>query len=125
MTDSKTVKQPVKRVLKPVPDHGAYVHSSKTKFNDQFALPGSVPEPGKYHVDSSFMSLRTGLLTCIPTLRAIARNCPHQHHGSATAVSRARQVRAVEMTQATSDGIFPSSALSMLDCELSVGYTHF
>ncbi|EGR47569.1 uncharacterized protein TRIREDRAFT_108870 [Trichoderma reesei QM6a] len=45
MTDSKTVKQPVKRVLKPVPDHGAYVHSSKTKFNDQFALPGSVPEP--------------------------------------------------------------------------------
>ncbi|PTB68226.1 hypothetical protein BBK36DRAFT_1114050 [Trichoderma citrinoviride] len=45
MTDSKTEKQPVKRVLKPVPDRGIYVHSSKTKSNDQFALPGSVPEP--------------------------------------------------------------------------------
>ncbi|TFA98256.1 hypothetical protein CCMA1212_009899 [Trichoderma ghanense] len=45
MTDSQTVKQPVKRVLKPVPDHGIHVHSSKTKCTDQFALPGSVPEP--------------------------------------------------------------------------------
>ncbi|PTB73475.1 hypothetical protein M440DRAFT_1339647 [Trichoderma longibrachiatum ATCC 18648] len=48
MTDSKTVKPPVKRVLKPVPDRsdrGIHVHSSKTKCSDQFALPGSVPEP--------------------------------------------------------------------------------
>ncbi|RFU80682.1 hypothetical protein TARUN_1530 [Trichoderma arundinaceum] len=46
MTDSRPTQQPAKRVLKPVPEHGTRVHSSKTtKAEVQFALPGSLPEP--------------------------------------------------------------------------------
>ncbi|UKZ75530.1 hypothetical protein TrVFT333_003217 [Trichoderma virens FT-333] len=45
MTDIKSTQQPVKRVLKPVPDHGTRVQSSKTRSSHQFALLGSLPEP--------------------------------------------------------------------------------
>ncbi|KAL7811297.1 hypothetical protein V8C44DRAFT_331283 [Trichoderma aethiopicum] len=69
MTDSKTVTPPVKRVLKPVPDRsdrGIHVHSSKTNCNDQFALPGSAPEPGKYLVGCPVHASRIGSLAYMP-----------------------------------------------------------
>ncbi|KAH6609221.1 hypothetical protein Trco_002567 [Trichoderma cornu-damae] len=53
MTDSRPTQQPVKRVLKPVPDRGARVHSSKTKSELRFGLPGSFPAPEIIRIDTA------------------------------------------------------------------------
>ncbi|KAH8125374.1 hypothetical protein LI328DRAFT_133035 [Trichoderma asperelloides] len=44
--NGKPAPPPVKRVLKPVPDHGVRIESPKTKSEVQFVLPGTLPEPG-------------------------------------------------------------------------------
>ncbi|KAL6413520.1 hypothetical protein AUP68_03035 [Ilyonectria robusta] len=46
MPDSKTVRPPVKRTLKPAPPSQSHVHSPTSKSEVQFALPGTVPNPG-------------------------------------------------------------------------------
>lgn len=46
MPDSNTVRPPVKRTLKPAPTPQSHVHSPTPKSEVQFALPGTVPDPG-------------------------------------------------------------------------------
>ncbi|KAL7943112.1 hypothetical protein V8C42DRAFT_114140 [Trichoderma barbatum] len=53
MADTKPTQQPVKKTLKPVPERGTRVHSSKTTSNHQFALPGSLPEPEITHINTT------------------------------------------------------------------------
>ncbi|KAH6990906.1 hypothetical protein BKA56DRAFT_667431 [Ilyonectria sp. MPI-CAGE-AT-0026] len=45
MPNSKTVRSPVKRTLKPAPPSQSHVHSPTSKSEVQFALPGTVPTP--------------------------------------------------------------------------------
>ncbi|KAK1254915.1 hypothetical protein MKX08_008910 [Trichoderma sp. CBMAI-0020] len=42
----KPTPPPVKKVLKPVPDHATRIQSPQTKSEVQFVLPGTLPEPG-------------------------------------------------------------------------------
>ncbi|PTB55188.1 hypothetical protein M431DRAFT_86142 [Trichoderma harzianum CBS 226.95] len=53
MTDATPTQPPLKRVLKPVPDRGIRVQSSKTKSSHQFALPGSLPEPETIQINTT------------------------------------------------------------------------
>ncbi|KAF7549809.1 hypothetical protein G7Z17_g6147 [Cylindrodendrum hubeiense] len=47
MPDPDAIRPPIKRILKPAPVSKIHVHSSTLKSEVQFALPGTIPDPGK------------------------------------------------------------------------------
>ncbi|KAF3063274.1 hypothetical protein CFAM422_009994 [Trichoderma lentiforme] len=76
MTDTTPTQPPVKMVLKPVPDRGIRVQSSKTKSSLQFALPGSLPEPGGCSADSPSQSVQYHLHDLSETIQINTTSVP-------------------------------------------------